>query len=149
MLINFEELENSKHISVNTTTNFSDRDTRDALLKQVNDVNVEYNAYIIEPKDVHVSLDVKFNVDYLDAKTLDPLKVDFNFKEEVLFTTDLQRAEELEIDHFVENIDLTELIWELILVTVPYNYSENESKNTITEEAATEQQPFANLFNKN
>ncbi len=148
MLINFEELEKSKHLSAKVTTNFSDRDTRDALLKQVNDVQVEYSAYIIEPKDVHVSFTVDFNVDYLDAKTLEPLKVDFNFKEEVLFTTDLQRAEELEIEHFVEEINLTELIWELILVTVPYNYSENNSERTITEQEASEQTPFANLFNK-
>ncbi len=148
MLINFEELEKNKHKSAEKTINFSDRKTKDALLKQVNDVNVRYSAYIIEPKDVHVSLDVDFAVDYLDAKTLDPLKVNFNFNEEVLFTTDLQRANELEIEHFIEEIDLTELIWELILVTVPYNYSENNSKNTITEQEAQEQTPFANLFNK-
>ncbi len=148
MLINFEELEKNKHISAEKTINFSDRETKDALLKQVNDVNVRYSAYIIEPKDVHVSLDVDFAVDYLDAKTLEPLKVNFNFNEEVLFTTDLQRANELEIEHFIEEIDLTELIWELILVTVPYNYSENNSKNTITEQEAQEQTPFANLFNK-
>ncbi len=148
MLINFEELEKNKHKSAEKTINFSDRKTKDALLKQVNDVNVRYSAYIIEPKDVHVSLDVDFAVDYLDAKTLEPLKVNFNFNEEVLFTTDLQRANELEIEHFIEEIDLTELIWELILVTVPYNYSENNSKNTITEQEAQEQTPFANLFNK-
>ncbi len=148
MLINFEELQKEKHLSANKTINFKNRDTEDALLKQVNDVNVTYNAYIIEPKDVHVSMNVDFNVDYLDAKTLDPLKVDFSFDEEVLFTTDLQRAEELEFDYFEEEIDLTELIWQLILVSVPYNYSENRSTDTISEEQANEQMPFANLFNK-
>ncbi len=148
MLINFEELQKEKHISASKTINFKNRDTEDALLKQVNDVNVTYNAYVIEPKDVHVSINVDFNVDYLDANTLDPLKVDFSFDEEVLFTTDLQRAEELECDYFEEEIDLTELIWQLILVSVPYNYSENGSKDTISEEQANEQMPFANLFNK-
>lgn len=148
MLINFEELQKEKHLSANKTINFKNRDTEDALLKQVNDVNVTYNAYIIEPKDVHVSMNVDLNVDYLDAKTLDPLKVDFSFDEEVLFTTDLQRAEELECDYFEEEIDLTELIWQLILVSVPYNYSENRSTDTISEEQANEQMPFANLFNK-
>ncbi len=148
MLINFEELEKRKHLSAEVQVDYSNRQTNDALLKRVNNAMVSYNAYIIEPKDVHISLNVDFNVDYLDAKTLDPLNVDFNFTEEVLFTTDLQRADELEIEHFVDEIELTELVWELILVTVPYNYSENEAKNTITEEEASEQRPFANLFNK-
>ncbi len=148
MLINFEKLQKDKHMSADVTLNFSDRDTEDALLKQVNDAHISFNAYIIEPKDVHVSFSVDFNVDYLDAKTLDPLKVDFNFDEEVLFTTDLQRAEEMEFEFFEEEIDLTELIWALILVTVPYNYSENKSEHTISEVEANQQTPFANLFNK-
>lgn len=148
MLINFEKIQKEKHMSANTTLNFSDRDTEDALLKQVNDAQVSFNAYIIEPKDVHVSFSVDFNVDYLDAKTLDPLKVDFSLDEEVLFTTDLQRAEEMDFEHFEEEIDLTELIWALILVTVPYNYSENRSVHTISEKEADQQTPFANLFNK-
>lgn len=148
MLINFEKIQKDKHMSAEATLNFSDRDTEDALLKQVNDAQVSFDAYIIEPKDVHVSLSVDFNVDYLDAKTLDPLKVDFSIDEEVLFTTDLQRAEEMEFEFFEEEIDLTELVWALILVTVPYNYSENESTYTISEEEANQQTPFANLFNK-
>ncbi len=148
MLINFEKLQKDKHISGETTISFKDRATEDALLKQVNDAHISFNAYIIEPKDVHVSLSVDFNVDYLDAKTLDPLNIDFNFDEEVLFTTDLQRAEEMEFEHFEEEIDLTELIWALILVTVPFNYSENDSSQTISEEEANQQTPFANLFNK-
>lgn len=148
MLINFEELQKEKHISAQETLDFSDRKVDDALLQKVNSADVTVAAYIIEPKDVHITLDVKYNVNYLDARTLDPLNVNFEFNEESLFTTDLQRAQELDIDHFTDEIDIDELIWELILVSIPFNYSENSSSMTITEEEATENRPFANLFNK-
>ena len=75
--------------------------------------------------------------------------VDFKFEDEVLFTDDLQKAQELDIDFTEDEINLEELIWELILVNIPYNYSESEKVSTSTQETiSNEQAPFANLFKK-
>ena len=60
------------------------------------------------------------------AKILEKLNVDFKFEDEVLFTDDLQKAQELDIDFTEDEINLEELIWELVLVSIPYNYSESE-----------------------
>lgn len=150
MIINFEELKSKLYISDEFSVNYTDREVDDALLKKVHDVNVSFNAALVDTNEVHVNLDVKYNVDYLDARNLEPLNVDFNFQEEVLFTNDLQKAEELDIDTIEDELDLSDLVWELILVSVPFNYS--EAKKLVTDEEVdldnNEQQPFANLFKK-
>lgn len=150
MILNFEELKSKKHISHEIDIDFSKKSVKDALLKRINTVTGIYSAILVENDEVHLNVDVSYNVDYLDARTLEPLKVDFTFKENILFTNDLQKAHELDIDYIEEEILLEELIWELLLVSVPFNYS--ISKPTLVEKSEdfsqNSQQPFANLFKK-
>ena len=150
MIINFEELKSKLYISNKIEFNFQDKNVSDALLKRVNNVAVSYNASLVDKDEIHLNIDVKYNVEYLDARTLEPLNVDFNFQEEVLFTNDLQKANELDIDYIDEEISLEQLVWELILVSVPFNYSQAEPSTPIeiNNVKDDEHQPFANLFKK-
>ena len=149
MIINFEELRLEKYLSLNEEINFSSREVDDALLKKVNFANVSVTVTLIENNEAMINIDCTSNVDYLDARTLEKLNVDFKFEDEVLFTDDLQKAQELDIDFTEDEIKLEELIWELILVNIPYNYSESEKNSTSTQETnSNEQAPFANLFKK-
>ncbi|MGL5021525.1 MAG: YceD family protein [Mycoplasmatales bacterium] len=150
MIINFEELKSKLYISNKGEFNFQDKNVSDALLKRVNNVAVFYNATLVDKDEVHLNIDVKYNVEYLDARTLEPLNVDFNFQEEVLFTNDLQKANELDIDYIDEEISLEQLVWELILVSVPFNYSQSKPSTPIETMNVKddEHQPFADLFKK-
>ncbi len=148
MLINFEELKEKKQIEMKEVLDLSAREVEDALVERITKADIIVNAYIIEPTEVHVNLDVEFDVDYLDARTLAPLELKLDLQEEVLFTTNLQKAEELDIDHFEKEINIQDLIWELMVVSIPFNYSEVAATNVVTEEEFNEQKPFANIFNK-
>ena len=149
MLINFEELRLEKYLSLKEDIDFSSREVDDALLKKVNRASVTVNVTLIENNEALINIDCVSNVEYLDARTLEQLNVNFMFQEEVLFTDDLQKAQELDIDFTEDEINLEELIWELILVNIPYNYSESEKVSTSTQETnSNEQAPFANLFKK-
>jgi hypothetical protein len=57
---------------------------------------------------------------------------------------------ELDIDTIEDELNLSDLVWELILVSVPFNYSVAEKLVTdeIIDLDNNEQQPFANLFKK-
>jgi uncharacterized metal-binding protein YceD (DUF177 family) len=149
MLINFEELRLEKYLSLKEDIDFSSREVDDALLKKVNRASVTVNVTLIENNEALINIDCVSNVEYLDARTLEQLNVNFMFQEEVLFTDDLQKAQELDIDFTEGEINLEDLIWELVLVSIPYNYSESEKIVTHTEEKkSNEQAPFANLFKK-
>ena len=149
MIINFEELRLEKYLSLKEDIDFSSREVDDALLKKVNRASVTVNVTLIENNEALINIDCVSNVEYLDARTLEQLNVNFMFQEEVLFTDDLQKAQELDIDFTEEEINLEELIWELILVNIPYNYSESKKSSTSTQEInSNEQAPFANLFKK-
>ncbi len=147
MIIDFEELKLKKHISFYEKLDFSQREINDALLKKINSSNINCSITLIDNDEAMVNIECNFNAHCLDARNLEYLDVDFNFQEEVLFTTNLQKAQELDIDFTEESIELEELVWQLMLVSVPYNYSK-ESKNTSfsNENSKPEHTPFANLF---
>ncbi len=150
MKIDFEELKLKKNISFCEKIDFSKREITDALLKQINISKINCNVTLIDNDEALVKVDCNFNAKCLDARNLELLNVNFNFQEEVFFTNNLQKAQELDIDFTKDSIELEELIWELMLVSIPYNYSKEAKSTTfIEEELNSEQKPFANLFKNN
>ncbi len=150
MIINFVELQMSNTLSLNEKVDYSTRECEDALLQRVNFANINVDAYLVDQSEVHISIDVEYDFNYLDAVNLDELHLSFSFEEKVLFTNDQKKAEELDIDYFTDEIDIDELVWNLILVDVPFNYSEARGNSDILKDTSLEDtyNPFSDLFKK-
>lgn len=153
MIINFVELQMSNTLSLNERVDYSNRECDDALLQKVNFADISVDAYLVDNTEIHLTLDVEYDFDYLDALNLDELHLSFAFEEKVLFTIDQKKAEELDIDYFVDEIDIDELVWNLILVDIPFNYSEARGSVNISVESEIDNNdtynPFSEIFKKN
>ncbi len=152
MIINFVELQMSKVLSLSEKVDYSNRECEDALLERVNFANIDVDAYLVEDSEVHLTINVVYDFDYLDALNLCELHLSFEFEEKVLFTNDQKKAEELDIDYFQEEIDIDELVWNLILVDVPFNYSEARDNSDVMKESDLDDHdtynPFSEIFKK-
>ncbi len=149
MNLNFEELKIKNVLTLSEQIDFSKKECRDALLEKVNYANVKVEAYLVDEHEVQLVINVAYNINYLDALNLNALNLDFNFEEKVLFTNDQKSANENDIDYFNSEINLTELVWELILVDVPFNYSQARGEKESTTHSLLDNDmysPFSDLF---
>lgn len=148
MYLNLEKLKIDHVMTCSEQVDYSNREISEVLLKKINYANIFVDAYYVEPGDVHVSIEVEYNIQYLDAYTLDELNLTYDFSESIIFTSDLQRAEELDLDYIDSEIDINELVFQLILVDVPLNYSENKDSSIKLESEINldDTLPFADLF---
>lgn len=146
MFINFEELKSTKVLNESFRVDYTNKECIDALLVSVNYADIEVNAYCVDDIDVHLSLSVNYEFKCLDAINLDDLIVERQFEEEVLFTNNQARADEMDIDYFVKEIDIEELVFQFILVDVPFNYSEQKRVTVKLEDLEETYNPFADLI---
>ncbi len=151
MIIYKEDIEGTYNFSVESEFDFSKAKIEDALIEQIDSCNFRLNVNSINEDEFIFNLKINAMINYLDAKTLDPLKLDLDIDESVPFSFNKDTANELDIDFFDEEIDLKELVLELILVNIPFNYSENTNSNIISEAEFKEEnnKPFAQIFNNN
>lgn len=128
--------------------NFSNRSVDDALIKSVDDCTYKISSILLDNEEILLQLEVKSKVKYLDARTLKELTLDINFKEDIPFSFKKEEAEEMDIDFFDEELDIENLLFELIIVNIPFNYSEEKNPNVLSEEEFYENtnKPFANLL---
>ncbi len=129
---------------------FSDREIDDALVKGIENCNYRITNIPLDENETLLKVSINSKVNYLDARTLNELILDINFEEDIPFSFNQNQAEELDIDFFDEEIDIKELIFELIIVNIPFNYSEEKNPNVLSEEEfyINENKPFANLLKK-
>ncbi len=129
---------------------FSDREIDDALVKSIKNCNYKITNIPLDKDETLLKVSINSKVNYLDARTLSELILDINFEEDIPFSFNQEQAEELDIDFFEEEIDIKELVFELIIVNIPFNYSKEKNPNVLSEEEfyINENKPFANLLKK-
>ncbi|WOO86612.1 hypothetical protein RZE82_05725 [Mollicutes bacterium LVI A0039] len=150
MRIDIEQLKDEGSVTVSSSLNFAGRETHDVLIESVEEVKATATALMIEAGEYHVSVDYTAHVKYLDARNLNPLDLTFDFHEDIIFSSDFQKAEEFELEYFEgDEIVLDELLFALTCVSIPLNYSEDESGSIKKEsDSQFENKPFADIFNK-
>lgn len=127
---------------------YKNKTISDALIKEIGSSIGSVEKYRISDSAISLKIEGIAKVLYLDARTLDELTLEIKVLENVEFSSDKIQAEELDIDYIEEELDLEELIFELIITQIPFNYSENE--NTLIKKEGdfdTDNKPFENLFN--
>ncbi len=129
---------------------FSNREIDDALVKSIENSSYKITNIPLDENETLLKVSINSKVKYLDARTLNELILGINFEENIPFSFNQDQAEELDIDFFDEEIDIKELIFELIIVNIPFNYSEEKNPNVLSEEDfyINENKPFANLLKK-
>lgn len=150
MIIYKEDIEGSYDLSIEDELDFSRVKIEDKLVDKVNSCDFELKVNLLNEEDFIFNLHIITNIDYLDAKTLQSLTLHLDFNEEVPFSFNKDTANELDIDFFDEELNLKELIFELILINIPLNYSENTNVMVISEEEFlndNQNTPFAQIFN--
>lgn len=144
-----EELLSEDGFSKQFNFDFSERKIEDALIQNISKTDVEFNVMLIGDDEILLKINFSTIINYLDARTLDPIKLNIKNEEEIPFSFNKKKSEELEIDFIEEELDADDLVFELILAQIPYNYSENNSDLILSEEHFYEEgKPFENLFKK-
>lgn len=144
-----DELFGEEQLNLNFELDLSKTEVNDTLVKSILSCNVDLKTYIIENDEVEVSLNVKSEILYLDARTLEELTINVDFSESIPFTSNLEKSKELDIDLILEELDLKQLIEELLIIYIPFNYSESKPINVKTqEEFENSNKPFADLLKK-
>lgn len=143
-----EELFDEDVYNLSTRLDYSNEVINDALVKGIANANVEIQGYKVEDDEVVLAINVDSEINYLDSRTLKPLVIPVSFTENVEFTMNQDKAEELDIDYIDKELDLYELVYELIVVNIPFNYTESERNTPDEEEFYESNRPFANLFKK-
>ncbi len=143
-----EDILDVPNFSLKGEIDLKDMPTNDALIKSVDKCFYNVKAYVIDKDQVMLNLEVESKVNYLDAKTLNELILDVDFKEDIPFSFNEEQAEQLDIDFFDEEIDLKQLIFDLIMINISFNYSEQSNDRVLSEEDfyKDENQPFAKIF---
>ncbi len=151
MRIDIDQLKEEGTLVINEVLDFSNLETNDALVKSVRSVNATATAVDMGNNEYHITMDYTAEVNYLDARTLAPLDLTFDFHDDVIFSSDFQKAEEFELEYFEgDEIELDELLFALTCVRMPINYSEDGSDTIRKEsEAQFENKPFADIFKNN
>ena len=146
MIIKLEEIKELGFLEKKINVNLSKKPVEDVLIKHVNEVNGKVEISLVDHDELLIRINLDYNVDYLDARSLKPLNLNFSITDDMMITSNLQKARELDIDFIEEELDLEELIFELIIVSIPFNYS--EEKPIILEEQEknkNEYNPFVNI----
>lgn len=144
-----EDIEGIEDYYLEDSLFFDDYKIEDALTEKILDCNFTLKSYPID-NGVLLDLDITAQVAYLDARTLNNIKLDININESIPFSFSKTQSEELDIDYFDDELNLNDLVFELILVNIPLNYSEEKNSNVLTEDSFNENpnQPFKQIFKK-
>ena len=147
MIIKLETIRENGFIEQNVDLDLKEHEVIDALLKKINHVKGLIKISYLGTNQYLVDLDIMYNVEYLDARSLKPLNLDFDLNDSFMFSDDINMANELDIDYVENELDVDYLLKELIIVSVPFNYSiEKKIERKIEEE--NEYKPFLNIKNK-
>ncbi len=147
MKLSFEELRKADNHTYNLDLDLSNIKIDDALIKQINEVKGSLNIMMVDSDSMLFKLDADYNVDYLDARTLNPLKLDFSIVDDLMLTSSESKAIELDIDLIEDDeIDVDQLVFELIMVNIPFNYSESEDVKKDNPDEENVYHPFKNLL---
>ncbi|MGL4588896.1 MAG: hypothetical protein ACRCUP_01485 [Mycoplasmatales bacterium] len=148
MILDLKELIKKHQIEIESTQNYESREVSDALVKSINTIDYYVKALAIEFDEYSLEIEFQVNANYLDARTLKELNVNFNFEENIIFTSSEKKSEEFEIELIQEEeLDLDELLFELAVVNMPFNYSEADSNLFVKEEELEQtSMPFKNLL---
>jgi hypothetical protein len=144
MYINFEEIRQNKGIIGEYVVNSDGYCFSNPLVKSVFDINCDYEMKIVGSQDLDLHINVKYKINYLDSTNLELIILSRNFEEEVCFTVNEKRAEELDIDCISGDVNLDDLILALINVDIPFNYSNEKIKTSKIDSESYN--PFSNIF---
>lgn len=151
MKIKVEDLFEEEGLDLKLDLDLSDFIVDDVLVEAIELCKVKVKSYQIESDEIELILDVESKVSYLDARTLEKLTIDVDFSESIPFTSNQSKALKLDIDCITEELDLKQLVQELLIVYIPFNYSESEPLNLKTDEEFNDEnsnKPFADLLKK-
>lgn len=146
MILEFNKINELANKHYDLDLDLTDISINDAIIKQLNYVQGSLDIVLVDNDSIDLIFDVTYNVDYLDARTLEPLVVDFKLQDDIMLTDNQVKAEDLDIDYINEEIDVKTLVSELILVNIPFNYSQAPANYAVDSQDDNTYQPFAGIF---
>lgn len=146
MILEFNKINELANKHYDLDLDLTDISINDAIIKQLNHVQGSLDIVLVDNDSIDLIFDVTYNVDYLDARTLEPLVVDFKLQDDIMLTDNQVKAEDLDIDYINEEIDVKTLVSELILVNIPFNYSQAPANYAVDSQDDNTYQPFAGIF---
>lgn len=146
MILEFNKINELANKHYDLDLDLTDISINDAIIKQLNYVQGSLDIVLVDNDSIDLIFDVTYNVDYLDARTLEPLVVDFKLQDDIMLTDNQVKAEDLDIDYINEEIDVKTLVSELILVNIPFNYSQAPANYAVDNQDDNTYQPFAGIF---
>lgn len=146
MILEFNKINELANKHYDLDLDLTDISINDAIIKQLNYVQGNLDIVLVDNDSIDLIFDVTYNVDYLDARTLEPLVVDFKLQDDIMLTDNQVKAEDLDIDYIHEEIDVKTLVSELILVNIPFNYSQAPANYAVDSQDDNTYQPFAGIF---
>lgn len=146
MILEFNKINELANKHYDLDLDLTDISINDAIIKQLNRVQGSLDIVLVDNDSIDLIFDVTYNVDYLDARTLEPLIVDFTLQDDIMLTDNQVKAEDLDIDYINEEIDVKTLVSELILVNIPFNYSQAPANYAVDSQDDNTYQPFAGIF---
>lgn len=146
MILEFNKINELANKHYDLDLDLTDISIKDAIIKQLNYVQGSLDIVLVDNDSIDLIFDVTYNVDYLDARTLEPLVVDFKLQDDIMLTDNQVKAEDLDIDYINEEIDVKTLVSELILVNIPFNYSQAPVNYAVDSQDDNTYQPFAGIF---
>lgn len=146
MILEFNKINELANKHYDLDLDLTDITINDAIIKQLNRVQGSLDIVLVDNDSIDLIFDVNYNVDYLDARTLEPLVVDFTLQDDIMLTDNQVKAEDLDIDYINEEIDVKTLVSELILVNIPFNYSQAPANYAVDSQDDNTYQPFAGIF---
>lgn len=146
MILEFNKINELANKHYDLDLDLTDISINDAIIKQLNRVQGSLDIVLVDDDSIDLIFDVTYNVDYLDARTLEPLVVDFTLQDDIMLTDNQVKAEDLDIDYINEEIDIKTLVSELILVNIPFNYSQAPANYAVDSQDDNTYQPFAGIF---
>lgn len=146
MILEFNKINELANKHYDLDLDLTDISINDAIIKQLNRAQGSLDIVLVDNDSIDLIFDVTYNVDYLDARTLEPLVVDFTLQDDIMLTDNQVKAEDLDIDYINEEIDVKTLVSELILVNIPFNYSQAPANYAVDSQDDNTYQPFAGIF---
>ena len=146
MILEFNKINELANKHYDLELDLTDISINDAIIKQLNYAQGSLDIVLVDNDSIDLIFDVTYNVDYLDARTLEPLVVDFKLQDDIMLTDNKVKAEDLDIDYINEEIDVKTLVSELILVNIPFNYSQAPANYAVDSQDDNTYQPFAGIF---
>ena len=146
MILEFNKINELANKHYDLDLDLTDISIDDAIIKQLNYVQGSLDVVLVDNDSIDLIFDVTYNVNYLDARTLEPLVVDFKLQDDIMLTDNQVKAEDLDIDYINEEIDVKTLVSELILVNIPFNYSQAPANYAVDSQDDNTYKPFSGIF---